>query len=590
MALALVDIDMDLPEACNPKLPVDEDSSSSKEGLCGTPFSQASTAPCTPIRFFLPDPFEVVQPVQPSFSFCVLPLPLSICMSPWWTQYKQVGKPDIVRVPPKRKVWVLKVPLCICLLPWWDQYRQGWKDTIYPVLRIAKPVLKSDLALWAQKVLAAMAQPVEHVLHTQWRAQYRQGWEDPVYAVLRIAKPLLKSELALWAQKVVAAKAQPMERVLRAPRWAQFVRQGWNNSTYHGLHIAKPLLKSELALLALNVVAAKAQPMEHVPRTPWWAQYRRGWKDPTCLALRIAKPSLKSKYAIWAQKLLAMKSEPLEYVLHIPCSQQDYSVLKLMYKLPCPIQEYLACSQQQCAILEFGIKHEYKVDHGLTMIASNAQGVHDEDLVDDADWDIQGASCDVDDDEWLKVDEVQVNDADNEWLKVDVGTDRLEHPLSTSDAHVIALNLGGPVVFSSTPEHFLGHIRKVAPISMAKASSDATAAPMNRSKLFHRKRKHCHVGTISSKAIQRALSINVSGRIFHFNAKKCVKTHRKAQVEAHCGANTRTNVMAIDAVGVVRNMLDPCDDQRGLDVNPGAVLIIDADGMIQTHDIPIVFL
>jgi len=507
-------------------------------------------------------------------------------MSPWWAQYKQAGKPDIVRVTPKRKASVVKAPLSICLLPWWDQYRQGWKDPIYNVLRIAKPLLKSQLALWAQKLVTAKAQPMEHVLCTHWRAQYRQGWKDPIYPVLRIAKPLLKSELALWAQKVVAAKAQPMEHVLRAPWWAQY-RQGWKDSIYPGFHIAKPLLKSEFALLALTVLAAKAQPMEYLPRTPWWAQYRQGWKDPTCLALRIAKPSLKAEYAIWAQKLLAMKAEPLEYLPLMPRSQQVCSVLKFVYKHQYPIKEYLPRSQQQRAVLEFGIKHEYKVEHGLRMMDWDVQGVRDEDLVKDVDWDIQGVARDVDDDdEWLKVDKVTMTDDDDEWLKVDVGIDRIERAL-TLDGCVIASSWGAPVVSSAEPAHFSGHVRKVTPISMAKASSDATAAQTNRSKLFHRKRKYCHAGTISSKATQHALNINVSGRIFLFNTKKCVKNHRKVQVEGHCGANTRTKVMAIDAVGVVRHMLDPCDVRRGLDVDPSVVLIMDADGMIQPYDNPI---
>jgi len=83
----------------------------SEEGLCLTPFSQASTAPCTPLRFFLPDPVEVDMcmsmlceqykqteptdsfnaPPQPVASFLMSPPPLSVAMSPWWAEYKQRG-------------------------------------------------------------------------------------------------------------------------------------------------------------------------------------------------------------------------------------------------------------------------------------------------------------------------------------------------------------------------------------------------------------------------------------------------------------------------------------------------------------------
>jgi len=94
----------------------EEEESCSKESLCLSPFSQASTAPSTPLRFFLPDPFEFdicmsmlsdhIKQVektnmfnaaqQPIASFFSSPPPLSVSMSPWWAEYKQHGTEAIL--------------------------------------------------------------------------------------------------------------------------------------------------------------------------------------------------------------------------------------------------------------------------------------------------------------------------------------------------------------------------------------------------------------------------------------------------------------------------------------------------------------
>jgi len=82
------------------------------ESCPDTPFSQASTAPSTPLRLFLPDPLgcdmcmsmlcEKITHGEKADAFNApaqpigLPLfmstpPLSVCMSQWWTEYRQHG-------------------------------------------------------------------------------------------------------------------------------------------------------------------------------------------------------------------------------------------------------------------------------------------------------------------------------------------------------------------------------------------------------------------------------------------------------------------------------------------------------------------
>merc|ERR1712086_657925 len=62
----------------------EEDETGSEESMCLTPFSQASTAPSTPLRFFLPDPVEA-----------------DICMSMLCEQYKQAEKTSSFNAPPQ---------------------------------------------------------------------------------------------------------------------------------------------------------------------------------------------------------------------------------------------------------------------------------------------------------------------------------------------------------------------------------------------------------------------------------------------------------------------------------------------------------
>jgi len=106
-------------KAKSPKLPTDivdeEDESCSEESLCLTPFSQASTAPSTPLRIFLPDP-----------------LGCDICMSMLCEQFKQAEKTDSFDAPPQptASVFLSTPPLSIPMSQWWAEYRQYGTETI----------------------------------------------------------------------------------------------------------------------------------------------------------------------------------------------------------------------------------------------------------------------------------------------------------------------------------------------------------------------------------------------------------------------------------------------------------------------------
>lgn len=224
------------------------------------------------------------------------------------------------------------------------------------------------------------------------------------------------------------------------------------------------------------------------------------------------------------------------------------------------------------------------------------------------------------DDEW-----VQVEDDDDDWLQVDdlynssdleefcVVTANFANGCAlTPDGRVIELGGGGPIAFSCEAEQSSGHVRKVAAISMAKASSGARLAKAAsdvdtevivsldaagrvrgdaavhvtagqakkaRLKLFHRKQMG---RSFSSRATRhsQAFSIDASGHVFLFSVKK-----PRRIVRVHV-PNTPASVMTIDDIGVVRDMTEIWDVRRGMDVNPDIVLIIDANGVIQTHDDP----
>jgi len=386
-----------------------------------------------------------------------------------------------------------------------------------------------------------------------WWVQYKQGWKDRIPPPLRIAEPSLKSELAIWAQKVVAAKAR------------------------------------------LRLYGVEFAVMKFV--------YKRGYR------VKQDLPRSQQEFAV-LEFVYKHKYRVKEY---LPRNQQQFAVLEFVYKHEYRVKEYLPRNQQQFAVLEFVTKQEYKVENV--------------DLVDDVDWDIQGPTQDTkgqqfdgedDDDEWLKVDELYTPSVLEGICVLTANPDSVgvAGRALTPDGRVINLNGGGPVAFSCEAENSSGHIHKVAAITMAKASSDArlakaasdvdtesvcsidtagtvrggaaldaAAARTNRLKLFHRKRKHCQGGTMSFKATRHSqvLSVDVSGRLFVFNVKKCVKSHRKARVEV---SNTPKTVMTIDAISVVRDVKEHWDVRRGMDIDPDVLLIIDANGVIRTHDDP----
>jgi len=595
MALSLVDIESGLPEAwevnvengtvkmlseglpkaSDPKLPLYKDKFS-KEGLCGTPFSQASTAPSTPIRFFLPDPFDVplphqfdVPPPQPSFSFSIsfTELPLSICASPWWAEYKEAEKkPDVVRAPRKPKFLVPKPALSICMSPWWAQYRQGWKDCIPPALGIAEPFLMSELAIWAQQVVTAKARQRGSEARSQQVVVYKNKYQIKQY------QPRSQQEFAVLKSVYAHKYREYLPRNQQEFAVLQFVyTHEYRPSDY------LPRNQQEFAVLAF-VYTHKYRSSEYLPR--------------------------KQQHFAVLEFVYTHEYRSSEYP---PRKQDHFAVLEFVYTHEYRSSEYPPRNQQQFAVLEFVTKQEHEVENA--------------DVVDDDDWDIQGQTQDTkgedvsdDDDEWLQVEDLYTPSAQEGMCVLTSNPDSVgvAGRAFTPDGRVIDLDGGGPVAFSCEAGRSSGHVDKVAAINkvkarLAKAASDvdtetvcsidtdgtvrggaaldAAAARTNRFKLFHRKRKHSQGAMTSSKATRHSqvLSVDVCGRLFAFNVKKCVKSHRKARVEV---SNTPKTIMTIDATSVVHTIKEHWDVRRGMDIDPDVVLLIDAEGVIRNHDDP----
>lgn len=346
--------------------------------------------------------------------------------------------------------------------------------------------------------------------------------------------------------------------------------------------------------------------------SPWWAQYKQGWKESIPPVLRIAAPSLKSELAIWTPKVVATRDQPTNYA---PRSQQEFAVLELVGKDEHPVKgnmkDHLSHNLEHFTVWEFVTTHEHKVEHV--------------DLVEDGDWAIHGPTQDTeqdsDEDEWLHIDELYTPSVLEDMCVLTANPDSVGmagHAL-TPDGRVIDLNGGRPVAFSFEAEHSSGHARKVAAISMAKASSDALLAKAacnvddetvcsidttgtlrggaamdapavqtkkDRLKLFHQKRTHRQMGIRPSNATRHSqvFSVDASGRLFLFNVKRA---RRMARVKV---SNTFKSVMTIAATGVVHDILSHedvlparCMARAKVSNTQNSVMTIDATGLV--HDI-----
>jgi hypothetical protein len=283
----------------------------------------------------------------------------------------------------------------------------------------------------------------------------------------------------------------------------------------------------------------------------------------------------------------------------MPRSQQEFAVLEFVRQMK---RDYMPRSQDQFAVLEFKNNEDHKTDNVRNK--EDCKMDHLESM--DDEW----VQLEDDDDDWLQVDDLY-NSSDLEDFCV-VTANCATGCALTRDGRVIELDGGGPVTFPCEAEQSSGHVRKVAAISMAKASSGARLAKVAsdvdteviasldaagrvrgdaalhvtagqakkaRLKLFHRKQQGRSSSSRPARHSQE-FSVDASGNVFLFSVKK-----PRRIVRVHV-LKTSASVMTIDDIGVVRDMAEIWDVRRGLDVNPDVVLTIDANGVIRTHDDP----
>jgi len=199
------DLEMGLHDVTATKLPggvMFDDTSFSKQESCGTPFSQASTAPSTPFRFHLPDP-----DVDSKMGF-------------FHSKYQ--GESDLFDIDMK--------PLQSELGSWAETHVDveasalelgsdlgNWAKKHMEIENFALP-LTSDLGVWAQK----HAEVEASALNLQ--SELGRWAEENSEAERKIVR--LHSELGQWAQKVVDSErparsigCRPLQSDLG--RWAQ---------------------------------------------------------------------------------------------------------------------------------------------------------------------------------------------------------------------------------------------------------------------------------------------------------------------------------------------------------------------------------
>lgn len=403
-----------------------------------------------------------------------------------------------------------------------------------------------------------------------WWAQYKQGWKDSIH----LASHFGEYQQAGKPDVVGASKERKVLALPQPPKCK--------------VHISKHLLS--------------------ICMGPWWAQYKQGWKESIPRALPSIQPHIMPERDIWAQPPVMVADSWTEE--HLPRSQQEFAVLEFAHNhvvtVKVDLKAHMPCNQQQFAVLKFVNKEACKIEN-----LDDMDDFEHVDLADDSDWDIAEPiqvlhlddEDEDDDDEWLQVDDPYASSVLEGMCVLDVNDGIAGHAL-TPEGRVIELNGGGPVAFSCEAEHSSGHIRKVAAISMAKASADARLAKAAsdvdaeivrscdaagtvrggtavhatadqtktaRLKLFQKKRKQAR-RMVPTRA---AISVNACGHVFLFSVKK---PRHVVRVQV---SNTPTSV-----TGVVRDIIETCDVRRGMHIDPDAVLIVDANGVIQTHEDP----
>jgi hypothetical protein len=224
------------------------DTLGSKEAFCGTPFSQASTAPSTPFRFHLDDPA-----VKPQFGF-------------FRQQSAESGESE--EAPPTRKL---------------SSFRLESDDGIVEADETALD-LESDLGMWSQKHVDI--EKAASVLGSEL-GQWAEKNAEIVEAESTVLD--LKSDLWMWAQKHVDIEKAASALGSELGQWAE---------KHVEIERAAVQLSSELGQWAQNHVALEAKILCLQSELGEWAQ--KVIEEPFCIGL----PPLKSELGQRAENLV----------------------------------------------------------------------------------------------------------------------------------------------------------------------------------------------------------------------------------------------------------------------------------------------